>query len=381
MERRILRRQTTHSAGHRDTGGMIRRHHYFKFNVINTQIISGQFSTIAGQKISVDWGDGSARNTYSGTDQTWSHDYGSAGNRTVGIFGSVVLTKFNMDAAGANISFNIASLPASLTYFGCYGNNTCNGDIASLPASLTHFYCTGNNTCNGDIASLPASLTYFYCTGSNTCNGDIASLPASLTYFGCTGNNTCNGDIASLPASLTYFYCTGSNTCNGDIASLPASLTYFGCIGNNTCNGDIASLPASLTYFYCTGSNTCNGDIASLPASLTHFGCAGNNTCNGDIASLPASLIYLYCTGNNTIADYTTPHTWTTKPTTFIVVPVGAGGLSTAEVDNLLIDFDADLVWAAGNVITLMGTNAARSVASDAAVANMVAEGATVTTN
>nr|QNO42890.1 hypothetical protein JGPBEILB_00006 [Methanosarcinales archaeon ANME-2c ERB4]QNO45329.1 hypothetical protein MKNCOJCA_00003 [Methanosarcinales archaeon ANME-2c ERB4] len=293
MERRILRRQTTHSAGHRDTGGMIRRHHYFKFNVINTQIISGQFSTIAGQKISVDWGDGSARNTYSGTDQTWSHDYGSAGNRTVGIFGSVVLTKFNMDAAGANISFNIASLPASLTYFGCYGNNTCNGDIASLPASLTHFYCTGNNTCNGDIASLPASLT----------------------------------------------------------------------------------------YFYCTGSNTCNGDIASLPASLTHFGCAGNNTCNGDIASLPASLIYLYCTGNNTIADYTTPHTWTTKPTTFIVVPVGAGGLSTAEVDNLLIDFDADLVWAAGNVITLMGTNAARSVASDAAVANMVAEGATVTTN
>nr|QNO42438.1 hypothetical protein ADMFNEEM_00004 [Methanosarcinales archaeon ANME-2c ERB4] len=337
MERRILRRQTTHSAGHRDTGGMIRRHHYFKFNVINTQIISGQFSTIAGQKISVDWGDGSARNTYSGTDQTWSHDYGSAGNRTVGIFGSVVLTKFNMDAAGANISFNIASLPASLTYFGCYGNNTCNGDIASLPASLTHFYCIGSNTCNGDIASLPASLTYFYCTGSNTCNGDIASLPASLTYFGC--------------------------------------------IGSNTCNGDIASLPASLTYFYCTGSNTCNGDIASLPASLTHFGCAGNNTCNGDIASLPASLIYLYCTGNNTIADYTTPHTWTTKPTTFIVVPVGAGGLSTAEVDNLLIDFDADLVWAAGNVITLMGTNAARSVASDAAVANMVAEGATVTTN
>jgi len=259
-----------HSAGHIDTGGMIRRHHYFEFDVNNTQVISGLFSTIAGKTISVDWGDGSARNTYSGTNQAWSHDYGSAGNRTVRIFGSVLLTKFVMGAAGADISF--------------------------------------------DIANLPSGLTYFICYGSNTVSGDIANLPSGLTVFGCTGLNTVSGDLTNLPAGLTYFSCHGSNTLSGDIANLPSGLTVF------------------------------------------------------------------YCYGSNTIADYS-GKTWTTKPATFVVVPVGVGGLSTAEVDQLLIDFDDDLVWAIGNVITLTGTNAARSAASDAAVASMVAERATVTTN
>lgn len=198
----------------------------FSFQVNNTQIISGLFSTIAGKTISVDWGDGSARSTYSGTDQAWSKDYGSAGNRTVRIFGAVVLTKFQMDRAGADISF----------------------DVANAPTGLTHLYVYGSNTLTGDIANAPTGL------------------------------------------------------------------------------------------------------------------------------------IYLAVGGNNTIADYTTPHTWTTKPATFILIPVAPGGLSTAEIDNLLIDLDDDFVWTTGT-INLTGTNAARSSNSDAAVTSMTGQGATVTTN
>jgi len=222
----IHRRKSMHSTGYLNDVGMIRRHRYFEFNVNNTQIISGLFSTLSGQEISVDWGDGSARSTYSGTNQAWSHDYGSAGNYVVRIFGSVALTQFRMDRSGADISF------------------------------------------------------------------DIANLPVGLTYFSCLGNNTVTGDIANLPPGITTFACWGSNT----------------------------------------------------------------------------------------ISDYS-GKTWTTKPAIFYLVPVSPGGLSTAEVDQLLIDFDDDLTWASGDVITLTGANAARSSASDAAVANMVAEGATVTTN
>ena len=265
----------------------------FKFQVNNTQTIGGQFSTITGKTISVDWGDGGARSKYSGTDQAWSKDYGSAGNRTVRIYNSSFLTKFTMTTGGADISFDIANLPTSLTLFNCHGSNTVSGDIANLPTSLTYFSCHGSNTVSGDITNLSTSLTYFSCSGSNTVSGDIANLPTSLTLFNCHGSNTVSGDIANLPTSLTYFSCHGSNT----------------------------------------------------------------------------------------VSDYTTPHTWTTKPAAFILVPVGAGGLSTTEIDNLLIDFDADLTWASGNVITLTGTNAARSSASDAAVTNMTTEGATVTTN
>jgi hypothetical protein len=265
----------------------------FKFNVNNTQTISGLFSTTGTKPITVDWGDGSVRSIYSGVDQSWSKNYGSAGNRTVTIFNASVLIQFKMDTAGANISF----------------------------------------------------------------------------------------DIANLPSGLTQFSCSGSNTVSGDIANLLSGLTQFSCYGSNTVSGDIANLLSGLTQFYCGGSNTVSGDIANLPSSLTQFNCYGSNIVSGDIANLPSSLIYFGCGGSNTVSDYTTPHTWTTKPATFVLTPVGAGGLSTAEVDNLLIDFDADLTWASGNVITLTGTNAARSSNSNAAVTNMTSEGCTITTN
>ena len=266
----ILRRQTMHSAGCRDTDGMIKRHHYFEFDVNNTQTITGLFSTVAGQEISVDWGDGSVRSTYSGADQAYSKDYGSAGNHTVRIFGSVVLTKFWMDTAGADISF--------------------------------------------DIANAPLGLVYLYITGSNTLYGDIANAPSGLVY-----------------------------------------LIVF-------------------------GSNTLYGDIANAPSGLTQLNVRGGNSLTGNIANLPAGVTYLHITGSNTIADYTGKN-WTTKPTTFKLIPVGAGGLSEAEIDQLFIDFDDDLVWAAGNVITLTGTNAAPSAASAAARTNIANEGCTITTN
>lgn len=89
----------------------------FSFEVNNTQTIGGLFSTISGKTISVDWGDGSARSSYSGTDQAYSKDYGSAGDRTVRIFGSAALTKFTSSVYGADISFDIANLPPLLAYF------------------------------------------------------------------------------------------------------------------------------------------------------------------------------------------------------------------------------------------------------------------------
>jgi len=337
-------------------GGWLGYDRFFRFNVINTQTIAGEFSTMDGKTIEVDWGDGS-RSTYSGIDQAYSKDYGSAGNRTVTICRSGLLTKFTMMQAGANITFNLANLPAGLTYFYCLGSNTVSGDLANLPAGLTHFYCFGSNTVSGDLANLPAGLTYFYCSGSNTVSGDLANLPAGLTHFDCSGSNTVSGDLANLPAGLTHFYCSGSNTVSGDLANLPAGLTYFYCSGSNTVSGDLANLPAGLTHFYCLGLNTVSGDLANLPAGLTHF----------------------YCSGSNTVSDYS-GKAWTTKPAIFITIPIG-GGMIAAEVDQLLIDFDDDLVWAAGNEITITGTHAGRTAASDAAVLNMEAEGATVTTN
>ena len=163
------------------------------------------------------------------------------------------------------------------------------------------------------------------------------------------------------------------------IAAL-SGLTFFDCYGSNTVSGDVGNLPSGLTYFYCYGSNTISGDLTNLPSGLTYFRCYGSNTVSGDLTNLPSGLATFYSYGSNTVSDYT-GKAWTTKPAMFVLVPVGAGGLSEAEIDQLLIDFDDDLAWAAGNMITLTGTNAARSTASDAAVTSLEGEGVTVTTN
>jgi hypothetical protein len=285
---------------------------FFGFQVVNTQVISGLFSTLAGTPISVDWGDGSARSTYAGTNQLWSKDYGSAGNRLVRIYGTQNLTRFTMERALSNVQF----------------------DLADLPTGMTAFLCTGSNTVTGDLADLPADMTYFRCEGSNTVTGDLANLPTGMTSFNCQGSNTVTGDLANLPAGLTYFNCQGSNTVTGDLANLPTGMTSFNCQGSNTVTGDLANLPAGLTYFNCQGSNTINAY---------------------------------------------TGKTWTTKPATFNLR--GFSSLDQTEVDNLLVDLDEDLVWAAGDAITILGNCAAPGAAGLAAIANIEAEGATVTVN
>ena len=238
----------------------------FEFSVNSTQTISGQFSTSPGETITVEWGDGGS-DDYTGIDQNWSKDYGSAVNQTVTIHNASALTKFQMDEGGADISF------------------------------------------------------------------DLSDLPSGLTYFGCTGSNTVSGDIADLPSGLTSLTCSGSNTISGDIADLPSGLTSFSCSGSNTISGNLADLPSGLTNFTCLGSNT--------------------------------------------ISDYT-GKTWTTRPTTFNLR--GNAALSTAEVDQLLIDFDDDLTWDSGS-INITGSCEGRSATSDAAVTSITGEGASVTTN
>ena len=182
-------------------------------------------------------------------------------------------------------------------------------------------------------------------------------------------------------SGLTYFKCYAPSVISGDVVYLPAGLLTFDCGGPNYLSGDVSDLSRNLVFFSCYGYNILSGNIANLPRDLIFFVCGGQTTLSGNVADLPIKLTYFSCTGKNTISNYTTPHTWTTKPSTFKLVPVAPGGLSTAEIDQLLIDFDDDLTWSSGNVIELTGSNAGRSSASDAAVSNIVAEGCTVTTN
>jgi hypothetical protein len=335
----------------------------FEFQVVATQTISGVFQTsTAANEILVDWGDGSS-DSYAGTsDQAYSKNYGSVGDRVVKIYAAneSYLTKFTMTQSGANISF----------------------DLADAPEGLTYLFITGSNTISGSIAGAPSGLNVLYVLGSNTISGSIAGAPSGLTYLVITGFNTISGPIDSAPSGLTTLRIEGSNTISGSIAGAPSGLTTISIYGSNTISGSIAGAPSGLTSLIIIGSNQISGPIDSAPSGLITLIIIGSNTISGSIAGAPSGLTYIRIEGSNTISDYTTP--WPLKTINFnsIIITPTSGGLSTAEVDQLIIDADTSVVsWTGSKIITLTGTNAVRTSASDAAVASLTTKNVTVTTN
>lgn len=374
----------------------------FSFRAAEAVELSGWFSVSGGEEITVDWGDGT-RKVFTDGRTNYSYNYGQKVTADVKIYAGSesFLTGFGMDRAtdgkilfdlddipggvenfdilcANEITGDISDLPGGLTLFRCRGSNTITGDIADLPESLTFFSCFGENTISGNIRGLPKGLTVFRCLGANTVTGDIADLPESLRHFRVLGSNTVGGDIADLPEKLTHLDVRGSNAITGNLASLSENVASFTCAGATTVTGDIADLPAGLTLFDCQGSNTVAGNIGELPEGLVYFRCIGSNTVTGDIADLPEGLNYFDCFGSNTISDYTAGRNWAEGMRYFRLLPETGYGLSTSEVDSLLLDLSRT-EWASPKRIWIAGPNESRSSASDEAIGFFLKEGVSVT--
>ena len=136
-----------------------------------------------------------------------------------------------------------------------------------------------------------------------------------------------------------------------------------------------------LNAFSSSSASSISGNLSSLPSGLVTVNISGSNTITGNLSSLPSGLSTVTITGSNTVADYTSPRTWANNMVQVYMRQAAGYGLSTSEVDNLLIDLSAVPTWTSSKSIDLRGVNAARSSASDAAVAILVSKGVTVLTN
>jgi hypothetical protein len=131
--------------------------------------------------------------------------------------------------------------------------------------------------------------------------------------------------------------------------------------GYNTLSGSVAGL-TKLTGLLVTGSNTLSGDLGGTGTAAVVYG----------ITTLKLSPCHM-----NT---YTSGATWS-NTSEITIVPSEGYGYSATEIDNMLIDMAASSP--AGETITLTGSSAARTAASDAAVATLQGAGrlCTVVTN
>ena len=134
-----------------------------------------------------------------------------------------------------------------------------------------------------------------------------------------------------------------------------------------------------ITYFLC-GESSISGDIGQFSnlTSLTSLNLA-DASISGDIADINTltGLIFLNLHATS-VSDYTTTTLPDWEGCTIFIHNLG---LTTTEVDNFLIDLD-NATGAPGNgTLHIEGTNAARSVASDAAKASLIVKNWDITVN
>ena len=296
--------------------------------------------------------------------------------------------------SGSNtISGDIANLPSTLVYISLSGNNTVSGDLADFSVVLTNISISGNNTISGNIEDIKADVTYFYIDGDNVISGDLDNWPSDsvIATLRIAGSNTITGGFTALPDTLMNIIIGGSNTVDGLIEDIPVSVTTVNISGDNIIAGTLDNLPSGckFTVLAISGNNIVAGDLANLPSTLLTVSLVGANTVYGDLNDLVSTLRSITLVGDNAIADYTPPSggkTWyslANSAAAFNFRPASAGGLSSTEVDDLIIDLDASTTTSRTNALTIYitGNNDARTSASDAAVASLLAHNITVVTN
>lgn len=282
----------------------------FTFNVVNTQTIAGVFQTTSGNTITVDWGDGGATSDFSGTtDQAYSKDYGSAGNRTVMITASdeSVLTKFTMTQSGANVAFSLSDLPPGLTHFICSGSNTISGSLSDLPSGVTYFSCSGSNTISGSLSDLPPRLTIFACYGWNTITkGAARSWATSLSRVSLDspkGNNLSDKDVDDLLNELNGKTWTGEKRVNITGAAIGKRSAF-----SDTANTDLVgkltaySLNGAISAI-ATGTLTSGKLYRIVTTEVNHF---GTSLVVGDYFISAGTE---ECDASNTVLEVKTPQT------------------------------------------------------------------------
>ena len=278
-------------------------------------------------------------------------------------------TEITLDGTGRFYSDAGGTLDESLTW------------TVTTGASRTRYIKCSPGTANFYIEKNTITSWGAWTSAANAASlsGDIGQLTA-LTLIHIAGSNTVYGDISGL-TSLTYLRVQGSNTLSGSITAL-TSLTHCQVDGSNTLSGSITALTSLTTMLFIAGSNTVSGSLEGL-TSLAYFLVLGSNTIHGDISLISATLEYFRIQGNSQIVTYTAGGDWSsiTDQSDIRVIPGVGYGLSSAEVDLFINEVEATRAAGRHLHLTLTGSNAARTAASDVAVAAIISDGGTVTTN
>lgn len=247
---------------------------------------------------------------------------------------------------GASVSYGSATA-GSVVVTSSSGSDITRVDLAS-----------GNALWSFSTAALPNALERFVMYQYNAIRLDVDNLPSAIVYFALqSSTETGTGNFKNFPTTAETIQITGLHDFVVDTSDLWPGLRVLR-LGNS----GLSATPLT-------------GAVSELPATLTNIW-FDDFRASGELGDFPASV-------NQITLDNATNVTFNSLWGTSNVSTFKFGaGLSSGEVDALLTLLTGVTSWTTwGQGVDLsIGGNAARTSASDSAVATIEANGATVVT-
>jgi len=273
---------------------------------------------------------------------------------------------------GPGISGSLNNWKA-LTFINIYSSNAISLNLDNLSPGVIYLRMSSTSV-SGSITRFIDTLQYLQVNSAIT--GSINGF--NLIYFVSHISNQITGSISNMNTllQLTLVY-NGGNNITGDISTL-TNITTLTLTANTSVTGIYTS--SICTYLYYSSSNSVAIVDVSLMTGLSYLYAYGNTNLTGNLGAICGAAYFN--TNSNSGGFYYIAGSGNWKNLNFsYFTPVGVG-LTSTEVDNILIDMAASVTTPTNKIIELRGANGARTVASDAAYTHLtVTHGCTVNTN
>jgi hypothetical protein len=174
---------------------------------VTGSLVAGQFSTLTGKTITVYWGDGTSE-SFTGTNQAYSHNYGSGGTRTMFIVSQVpALTKVTQTTAASGYAFALSDMPSTMLVLNLGGTESAiTGALVDLPRGMTYMRLNDTDSViTGLLTDAPSLLATLYLayTSATSITGSLGDLSAAMQYLHLGGTSS------TITAGAVQLSCTG----------------------------------------------------------------------------------------------------------------------------------------------------------------------------
>ena len=236
--------------------------------------------------VTVDWGDGSAADTVTGTSlatkqSTGNHTYPAVGKYTIkimattGSWGFYVTSTYTFLYKNENSATN-----ENRVYANCVQNIRIGAGCKSIGNSGV-YYCSSLKS-----ISIPNSLTsigsnaFYYCYALSfiTIPNSVTSISGSTFYYCVSLKSVLTPNSVTSIGTSVFYYCYSLTS-----ISIPSGVTSIGTNTNRYCNAlTSVSIPNSVTSIGSNAFNSCASLTSiTIPSSVTSIGTKAFQNCNG----------------------------------------------------------------------------------------------------